>query len=379
MAKGNTPSATGSSTPGGVVEPANRAAVANQKVQPPAEVAAERYELRDPSAQVVYRPKSLEATIAKADELGSSGFTIIAPDGSRTAIKKVGDEWRRGTTLAARHERPSDPGPARGETHGAPGSLAAQTDKDAKQQGQADAQALAKIDLRAERQALVAKLEESLKERYIIKRAPVSAGPVIVGHREYRFRGDSSRIAFTESMFKLATDINSPFVARSMVDVAQTRNWGGLRVSGSEDFRRLVWLEASVRGLKAVGYEPNPVDLDVLRREQQARLTNRIEPTRNDADDSGSQPTAKGSARGSGGRKAVMAAMEAVLIDKGVSQAKRNAVLAVAEQKLAELARRGQTTAVKVYDKAAQPQRPTQPQTPEPGRVRDRQVPALLR
>lgn len=370
--------APGSASPGGVVEPVNRAAVAIKKFQAPIEVATERYELRDPSADVTYRPKSLEATIAKAEQLGSSRFIVIAADGSRTPVKKVGDEWRRGATLAPRPERPLDPAPARDEVPDATQTSNQQARKDAVQQAQAGAKASARIDLQTERAALVARLEDSLKERYIIKRAPVSVGQVPVGNTEYRFRGDTSRIAFTESTFKLATDTNSPSVARSMVDVAQARNWSGIRVSGSEDFRRLVWLEASVRGVKAVGYEPNPADMDVLRREQQERLTNRIEPAHGSDQSNASPPTGKGSVRG-GGRKAVMAAMEAVLVSKGVPEAKRTAVLAVAEQKLAELARRGQTTAVKVYDKTAQPQRPMLPQATEHTPTRDRQVPALLR
>lgn len=372
------PAAPSSASSGGVVEPANRAAVAIKTFQAPPEAATERYELRDPSADVTYRPKSLEAMIAKAEQLGSSRFTVIAPDGSRTPVKKVADEWRRSPTLAPRNERPLDPGPARDEVPDARQS-SNQPAKDSPRQEQIDAKASAKLDLQADRAALVARLEDSLKERYIIKRAPVSVGQVMVGNTEYRFRGDTSRIAFTESTFKLATDTNSPSVARSMVDVAQARNWSGIRVSGSDDFRRLVWLEASVRGVKAVGYEPNPADLDVLRREQQARLTYRIEPAHSDAQSNASPPTGKESVRGGGGRKAVMAAMEAVLVSKGVPEAKRTAVLAVAEQKLAELARRGQTTVVKVYDKTAHPQRPMLPQAPEPSRTRDRQVPALLR
>lgn len=370
--------APGSASTGGVVEPANRAAVAIKMFQAPIKAAPERYELRDPSADVTYRPESLEATIAKAEQLGSSRFTVIAANGSRTPVKKVGDEWRRGTTLGPRPERPLDPGPARDEVPDASQTSNQQAGKGAAQQDQVDAKASAKVELQADRASLVARLEDSLKERYIIKRAPVSVGDVTLGNTEYRFRGDSSRIAFTESTFKLATDTNSPSVSRSMVDVAQARNWSGIRVSGSEDFRRLVWLEASVRGVKAVGYDPTPADLDVLRREQQARLTNRIEPAHGTDQNNASQPTGKGSVRG-GGRKVVMAAMEAVLVSKGVPEAKRTAVLAVAEQKLAELARRGQTTAVKVYDKTAQPQRAMLPQTPEPTRTRDRQVPALLR
>ena len=44
--------------------------------------------------------------------------------------------------------------------------------------------------------------------------------------------------------------------------------------------QRMVWLEASVRGVKTLGYEPNPGDLEVLKREREARLVNRIEPAR---------------------------------------------------------------------------------------------------
>ena len=39
----------------------------------------------------------------------------------------------------------------------------------------------------------------------------------------YRFRGDTQRVAFTESTFKLATDTNSPSVSRSMASTSRTR------------------------------------------------------------------------------------------------------------------------------------------------------------
>jgi hypothetical protein len=75
-----------------------------------------------------------------------------------------------------------------------------------------------------------------------------------LGQTEYRYRGDAARIAFRESTFRLVTDNNNPSVAWSMVDVAEARNWQGPRVSGNEDFKRLVWLEASLRGVKTIGY-----------------------------------------------------------------------------------------------------------------------------
>lgn len=364
---------------GGTVEPANHAAVAKDKFQKPLNFIGERFELRDPFAEVTYRAKALEDIVVKATQLGATRFTAIAEDGQRTPVVKIGSQWQRGAPLPVRSERPLDLGPANGDHPGEPAGQARQTREATQKAEPPDTKALAKIESDAERAALVARLETALKERYIIKNAPVTIGEVRIGHTEYRFRGDSSRIAFTESTFRLSTDTNSPSVARSMVDVAQARNWKGLRASGNEDFRRLVWLEASVRGVKAIGYEPNPADLDVLRREQQVRQTNRITPTKEQGATGAVPSGEKATARGGGGRKAVVAAIEAVLVAKGVPEAKRDAVLAAATEQLAQRTRQGQTPKVKVYDKTAQPQRTTLLPTTEPNRTRDRTVAAHAR
>ena len=206
-----------------------------------------------------------------------------------------------------------------------------------------------------ERAVAVGRIEASLVERYLIKRAPF-AGDVPLGRTEYRYKGDASRIAFTESAFKLATDTNSPSVARSMVDVAQAREWHGLRVSGHDDFKRMVWLEATVRGVKSIGYEPSPADLEVLQREQESRRRNRIEPAHLPAG-----VTEKGSSgRGGGGRKTVLAAIEAILVAKRVPEARRNAVMSAAAEKLAERMSDGRVPKVRIYEASAPSRRPAQ-------------------
>ena len=364
---------------GGSVEPANRATVAKERFQTPAETAGERYELRDPFAEVTYRVNSFDAMVAKAEQLGSSRFVAVTEDGKRTTVQKVDGEWQRGPQRAAPPERPLDPTPIRDEVPETTNNVPLRgTTKASAQPEQADGQAIAKIDAQAERSALVARLETALMERYVIKRAPVTVGDVTIGRTEYRFRGDTSRVAFTESTFRLATDTNSPSVARSMVDVAEARNWKALRVSGNEDFKRIVWLEASVRGVKTLGYEPSPGDLEVLKREREARLVNRIEPARDAAGDkaAGTAPAEKGSARGGGGRKAVLAAIEAILVAKRVPEKQREAVMAAATEKLAQRVRDGQAPKVKVYDKAAPSQRPVLVPTPEVQRTRERAAPA---
>jgi hypothetical protein len=329
--------------PGGTVEPTNRAAVAKRVFQTPLEPIAERYELHDPFAEVTYRLKSIPEIVAKADQLGSTRFQAIDPNGKRSQIDKVDGTWQRpdGRPLLAARE----PDNRSLQLTGAP----------AEKPKVPIESVVARADAEAERAAHVARLEASLSERYVIKRAAVKVGEVMLGQTEYRYRGDASRVAFTESTFKLATDNNNPSVARSMVDVAEARNWQALRVSGNEDFKRMVWLEGSVRGVKTVGYEPQLRDMQLLQREREARRLNRIEPLPERTDSPGD---GKASARGGGGRKAVLAALEAVLLAKRVPAQQRQAVMTAAADNLAKRLREGQVHKVKVFDKAAAPQRP---------------------
>ena len=80
--------------PGGTVEPANRAAVAKQMHQTPFEPVAERYELRDPFAEVTYRANTFAEMTAKADQLAATKFFAVGEDGQRTPIVKVDGQWK---------------------------------------------------------------------------------------------------------------------------------------------------------------------------------------------------------------------------------------------------------------------------------------------
>lgn len=224
-------------------------------------------------------------------------------------------------------------------------------------------------DTETERTALVARLDAALNERYIIKRAPISIDDRPLGHTEYRFRGETSRLAFTESTFHLATDTNSPSVARSMVDVAQRRDWKALSISGHEEFRRMVWFEASLRGVRTIGYEPLPSDTAWLRAERENRQVNRIEPAVTAA---GSANTGKTSARGSGSRKTVLAAIEAVLVAQRVPEKRREAIMSAAADNLAKRLASGEVHKVKVYDKGAPRVLANDRPPPERQRARDR-------
>ena len=368
-------------TQGGTVEPASRAPVAIRTFQTPEQAPGERYELRDPFADLTYRSDHYPDMVAKADQLGANRFVVLDARGQKSFVHKVDGEWTRDEPRNLQSPDASDqqapPKPARTAPQAPSNVIPLSFSPDEpKPQQTSDQQATMRIDAQAERAALVARLEAALLDRYLIKRAPVTVGDVHIGLTEYRFKGDTSRVAFTESTFRLATETNSPSVARSMVDVAEARNWHSLRISGNEDFKRLVWLEAAARGVKTLGYEPNPADLERLKAERELRQVNRIEPGRESNASQGSSPSDKPASRGSGGRKAVLAAVEAILVANRVPEKQRMAIMAAATEKLAQRIRDGHTLKVKVYDKNAPSQRPAVVPKQEQQRTRERAAPA---
>ena len=347
---------------GGTLEPTDRDAVLKAQLRVPDATAGMRFELRDPFAEVTYHASSFDEMVSKADRIGALRFVSIGPDGTRATVAKEQGHWRKpasGQTHSRSDER-VDPEPALARpAKGLPREAVSLQPSEAK----------AKADLGSER---LARLEAELKERYVIRHAPLRIGDVTIGQTEYRHRGDTSRVAFTESTFRLSTETNSPAIARSMVDVAEARHWKAIRVSGSDDFRRLVWLEASMRDIRVVGYEPTQGDRDKLISAEASRQGRHEHFSRDGPSSAGN---AKQSSRG-GGRKAVLAALDAVLVAKRIPAKQRVAVMAAAEQSLARRARHGESFRIKVYDPAARSDRTPSPPQQTNQRNRERGSPA---
>jgi Large polyvalent protein-associated domain 7 len=78
--------------------------------------------------------------------------------------------------------------------------------------------------------------------------------------REYLFRDQPGKVAFTERWLSMQSSVDAPAVVKAMVDRVEERGWGALRVKGSREFERQTWIAATARGIKAVGYEPTALD-----------------------------------------------------------------------------------------------------------------------
>ena len=77
---------------------------------------------------------------------------------------------------------------------------------------------------------------------------------------QYFFRDRNNSLAFEDKGARIATQNEDPVVSASMIELAIAKGWKDIKVSGSESFRRSVWLEASKRGMAVRGYEPKSQD-----------------------------------------------------------------------------------------------------------------------
>lgn len=70
--------------------------------------------------------------------------------------------------------------------------------------------------------------------------------------------------AFRDHGRKLTTRSENTEVIRSLIAIAQAREWGEVRVTGSERFRKETWFAARIAGLEVRGYSPSEFEQERL-------------------------------------------------------------------------------------------------------------------
>lgn len=97
--------------------------------------------------------------------------------------------------------------------------------------------------------------------------------------------------AFTDHGAKLTTRSENTEVIRSLIAIAQAREWGNIKVTGSERFRKEAWFAARLVGLEVRGYRPTEFE--------QERTVRAI--ARREAGAAGREPNGTPSERDDGG------------------------------------------------------------------------------
>lgn len=112
-------------------------------------------------------------------------------------------------------------------------------------------------------------LGQALLSRFIVSHE--KRGLLDKGSTEFTFRNgdEQGRVAFVDAGKALNTEREDKATIRAMVEVASVKNWKEITVSGTDDFRRNAWIEASLSGIKVRGYEPREADKQLLAEMQQ--------------------------------------------------------------------------------------------------------------
>lgn len=80
---------------------------------------------------------------------------------------------------------------------------------------------------------------------------------------------------------RITTKLDDRQTVGAMLDLAQSRGWETVKLRGTEDFRREVWVQAQVRGMATEGYKPKATDLQEAERRKVA--TGPVTPAAKDA------------------------------------------------------------------------------------------------
>ena len=115
-------------------------------------------------------------------------------------------------------------------------------------------------------------LPEAVRKRYYADKAKWSGEPTFFTSAEMKDP------AFRDQGRRLVTATESQEVVKDLVAIAQYRGWERIHVTGTEAFRRSVWLEAGQKGLEVRGYKPNDRDLQELDRLRSDASKNTIAP-----------------------------------------------------------------------------------------------------
>ncbi|ERZ10177.1 LPD7 domain-containing protein [Pseudomonas aeruginosa] len=93
----------------------------------------------------------------------------------------------------------------------------------------------------------------------------------------FHFKDQPGKIAFKDKGQRMVSASNDERVARAMATMADAKGWKTITVSGHPDFRKEVWMEASLRGIEVRGYKPQEQDLRALEERRERQMHNAVE------------------------------------------------------------------------------------------------------
>lgn len=243
------------------LQAAPAASVSGQTAAPVAEPAspAARYheslfrhfEVGDGDHIDVY-PTAAAARLA-ADERGSRSYTGQTFDGETIRFDKQADGWAAPVAEAAPSASPTDRTAATADAGSAPEQL----DEPRPAPERTTAAPVTDLKYKAP--------PDGIAHRYIC------------ANGQYLAAENGTTVVFTDSGKKISTAKTDAQTVKDMLEVAKAKGWDSIKLSGSHEFKSMMYVAAESQGIRTRGYAPTPADLALVEKLRAEQSLNSIE------------------------------------------------------------------------------------------------------
>lgn len=99
----------------------------------------------------------------------------------------------------------------------------------------------------------------------------------IVSDGKYMSAENGTTVMFTDKGNKLSTARSDAQTVNDMLEVVKEKGWDNIKLTGSKEFKRAMFLAAESRGIRTAGYRPSKEDLAYLDHLREERALNGVE------------------------------------------------------------------------------------------------------
>lgn len=99
----------------------------------------------------------------------------------------------------------------------------------------------------------------------------------LVANGQYLSADNATTVLFEDKGKKLSTARTDTQIAQDMLEVAKTKGWEAIKLSGAKEFKQMMYVLAESQGIKTSGYKPTEADRVLVDRLREENSLNSIE------------------------------------------------------------------------------------------------------
>ena len=99
----------------------------------------------------------------------------------------------------------------------------------------------------------------------------------ICANGQYLAAENGTTVVFTDSGKKISTAKTDAQTVKDMLEVAKAKGWDSIKLSGSREFKSMMYVAAESQGIRTRGYAPTPADLALVEKLRAEQSLNSIE------------------------------------------------------------------------------------------------------